>query len=132
MPGDSFSGVVLAGVTFLIIIGYSNTLAQKSPNSVDATFWFSTIVFYIACSTFVVIRSYDGFSGSMERSFTGFRDAVFPHFEPYLALGAVGGLSFLALTIWMPVASILSLIVFANLLCKRRNVAQRSEEAEQE
>ncbi len=124
MPGDSFSGVVLAGVTFLIIIGYSKTLAQKSPNPVDATFWISTIVFYIACSSFVVIRTYDGFSGSMERSFTGFRDAFIPYFEPYIALGAVGGLSFLALTIWMPVASILSLIVFANLLCQRRKIVQ--------
>lgn len=131
MPGDSFSGVVLAGVSFLIIIGYSNILAQKSPNPVDTTFWISTIVFYIACSTFVVIRSYDRFSGSMERNFTGFRDAFIPHFEPYLALGAVGGLTFLALTIWMPVASILSLIVFANLWCQRRNVAHRSKEAEQ-
>ena len=131
MPGDSFSGVVLAGLTFLIIIGYSNTLAQKSPDPVDSTFWISTIVFYIACSSMVVIRSFDGFSASLERSFTGFRDAFIPHFEPYLALSGIGGLSFVALAIWMPVASILSLIVFANLLCQRRNVAHGTKEAEQ-
>jgi hypothetical protein len=43
-----------------------------------------------------------------------------PHFEPHLALNAVGGLLFVAIAIWMPVAAILSLIVFANLLGQRR------------
>ena len=124
MPRDSFSGVVLAGVTFLIIIGYGNTLAQKDPIPVDSTFWVSTTVFYIAFASFVVSRSYDRFFTRLETSCTQFRDAFIPHFEPYLALGSVGGLSFMALAIWMPVASVLSLIVFANLLGQRRRENQ--------
>ena len=120
MPGDSFSGVVLAGVTFLIIIGYGNTLAHKDPIPVDSTFWISTILFYIACPSFFVSRSYDGFFRHLVTSCTQFLDAFIPQYEPYLALGSVGGLSFLALTIWMPVASILSLIVFLTLLSQRR------------
>ena len=120
MPGDSFSGVVLAGVTFLIIIGYGNTLAHKDPIPVDSTFWISTILFYIACSSFVVSRSYDGLFRDLVKSFTRFHDAFIPQYEQYLALGSVGGLSFVALTIWMPVASILSLIVFLTLLSQQR------------
>ena len=120
MPGDSFSGVVLAGVTFLIIIGYGNTLARKDPIPVDFTFWISTTLFYIVCASFIVIRSYDGFFKHLVTSGTQLRDAFIPQYEPYLALGAVGRMSFISLTIWMPVASILSLIAFLTLLRERR------------
>lgn len=120
MPRDLFLGVVLAGVTFLIIIGYGNALAHKDPIPVDSTFWISTTAFYIACASFVVSRSYDRLFRHLVTSCTRFRDAFIPQYEPYLALDSVGGLSFVALTIWMPIASILSLIVFLTLLSQRR------------
>jgi uncharacterized membrane protein len=120
MPGDSFSGVVLAGITFLIIIGYGNTLARKNPIPVDLTFWISTTLFYIVCASFIVSRSYEGFFKHLVTISTQLRDAFIPQYEPYLALGAIGRMSFVSLTIWMPVASILSLIVFLTLLRQRR------------
>ena len=126
LPGDSFSGFVLAGVTFLIIIGYGNTLAHNDPIPADSTFWISTIFFYIVCASLVVNRSYDGFFRNLMTSFTRFHDAFIPQYEQYLALGSVGGLSFVALTVWMPAASILSLIVFLTLLSQRRLMNQRA------
>jgi len=120
MPGDSFSGFVIAGITFLLIIGYGNTLARQDLAPVDSTFWVSTIVFYLVCASIVVSRGYERFFMGLENSFAHFRDAFMPHFEPHLALNAVGGFSFVAIAIWMPVAAILSLIVFANLLGQRR------------
>ena len=59
-------------------------------------------------------------------SFTRFHDAFIPQYEQYLALGSVGGLSFVALTVWMPAAGIVSLIVFLTLLSQRRLMNQRA------
>ena len=113
-------GVVLAGITFLIIIGYGNFLAIKNPEATNATFWISSIVFYAASSGLVAFLYSDDLFGTLMTKLTYFYDAFIWQYQPNRALDAVGGLSFVALVIWMPIAFILSMIVFADVLHKRR------------
>ena len=119
-PGAVFTGVVLAGVTFLIIVGYGTILAMKNSKATNATFWISSIGFYTACASLAIIRSHDGLFTRLTARITLFHDVFIPQFQQYLALDAVGELTFVALTIWMPVASLLSMIAFATALSKRR------------
>ncbi len=103
-------------ITFIFILGYGDVLRKIRPWDSPVKFWIANVLFY-ATGAGLVTRMTGGKLFSMvETMLLNFHGAFVPEYKPYLALDAVGGLSFVILAIWMPVAAVLSMIALASTL----------------
>ncbi len=119
-PDAQFTGVLLTAITFLFILGYGNILVKKLRGSAVG-FWVANILFHAVCACLAIGGSRGNLFSSIRMNLLNVHDVFIPEYQPYLALSAVGGLSFVTLTVWMPVAAVLSMIALAKTLSNARN-----------
>lgn len=100
-------------ITFIFILGYGDLLRKKRPWDSPVTFWVANVIFYATCAGLAIRINHDGLVSTVKTQLSNFYDAFIPVYQPYMALDAVGGLSFVTLTVWMPVAALLSIIALA-------------------
>lgn len=113
--------VLFPVITFIFIIGYGDLLRLKKPWDSPVTFWVANVIFYGFFASLVIRIHHDGLFSSVKSKFSSFYEAFVPEYQPYQALDAVGGLSFVTLRVWIPVAALLSIIALAVTVRQNRH-----------
>ncbi|MBC8128582.1 MAG: hypothetical protein H8M99_15695 [Gloeobacteraceae cyanobacterium ES-bin-144] len=114
---------------FLFILGYGEILRLNKPWDSPVMFWVANIIFYGVFASLAIRVNHEGLFSTLSSKISNFHNAFIPEYEAHQVLDALGGLSFVTLTVWMPIAALLSTIALIITVRQNRHRGLNGTEA---